>query len=404
MFKCPEIAIESERRMPQVDAKTAAQHEVHANQDRLTDLSHRIHAQPELAFEEAHAAAWVADALETAGFAVETGICDLPTALHARAGSGPLHVAICAEYDALPGIGHACGHNLIAAMAVGAATAVARVADEVGLTVHVLGTPAEEVGDAGGKILLLERGAFDGMHAAMMVHPVADHDECAPALLAAAMFDVRYTGKPAHPVASPEQGINAADALLVAQVAIGLLRQHLQRSDNVHGITTKGGDAPNIIPALTTARYVVRAESLDRLQQEVLPRVRNCFAAGALASGAQLELLGGEKPYAQVLHNATLAALYQRNAEQLGRRFGHNPGAASTDMGNVSLRLPTLHPSIGIHSLPAVNHQPEFAAYCALPEADQALLDGAVSMAWTCIDMANDGHLRDQLIAGQLRG
>ena len=164
-----------------------------------------------------------------------------------RAGSGPLHVAICAEYDALPGIGHACGHNLIAAMAAGAGVAAARVADDAGLTVTVIGCPAEEAGNAGGKILLLERGAFDSAHVAMMVHP-APVDILLPKMIAATMFEARYTGKEAHASAFPELGINAADALTIAQTAIGLLRQSIRSTDRIHGIITHGGDAPNVIP------------------------------------------------------------------------------------------------------------------------------------------------------------
>lgn len=380
-----------------MDAKAATRERMLAERDHLIALSHRIHAHPEVAFEEERASRWVAEALADAGFAVELGICDLPTALRARFGSGPLQVAFCAEYDALPGIGHACGHNLIAAMAVGAALATAAVADDLGVTVNVIGTPAEEVGDAGGKILLLERGAFDGMHAAMMAHPTP-FDIAEPRLIAASMFDVHYTGKEAHPVASPTEGVNAADALLIAQVAIGLLRQHLRPTDNIHGITTKGGDAPNVIPAQTAARYVMRAETLDQLD-ELRPRIMNCFQAGALASGATLEIVGGEKPYAEVRHDPDLAARYRRNAEALGRTFIESSMAASTDMGNLSRVMPTLHPSIGIGSLPAVNHQAAFAAHCATERADLALFDGALAMAWTVVDMATDEAVRTRLLA-----
>lgn len=380
-----------------MDAKAGARERLNTAQQTLIDLSHRIHANPELGYEEEKASRWLAEELDGAGFAVEMGICDLPTAFIARAGSGPLHIAICAEYDCLPGIGHACGHNLIAAMGVGAGLAAARVADEVGLTVTVIGTPAEEVGDAGGKILLLERGAFEGQHAAMMVHP-APLDIALPRMTAAALFEARYTGKEAHAAAYPEQGINAADALTVAQVAIGLLRQHIRTTDRVHGITTKGGDAFNIVPAHTAARYMIRSQTLDELT-ELTPRVLRCFEAGAMATGSQLEITGGDRPYAHVVHHTALAMLYQRNAETLGRQFIDAPMAGSTDMGNVSLAMPAIHPMIGINSLPAANHQPEFAAHCATPDADRALLDGALAMAWTAIDAATDDALRTSLMA-----
>ncbi|HEV2205726.1 MAG TPA: M20/M25/M40 family metallo-hydrolase, partial [Candidatus Acidoferrales bacterium] len=294
-----------------------------------------------------------------------------------------------------------CGHNMIAAMAVGAGIAAAKVADEAGITVTVFGTPAEEVGNASGKIVMLEKGAFEGIHAAMMVHPTPI-EMLEAHLIACAMFDVHYTGKEAHAAAFPEQGINAADALTVAQTAIGLLRQHIRQTDRVHGITTHGGDAPNVVPAHTSARYIVRAENLEELQ-DVRQKVYRCFEAGAIATGAQLEIRGGDKPYADVKFDREISQLYKRNAESLGRTFPDlGPMAqritASTDMGNVSHVIPSIHPGIGINSLPAGNHQPEFTAHCVKPDADKAVLDGALAMAWTAIDIAQTPALRDRLM------
>jgi len=370
--------------------------------ERLIELSHRIHAHPEVGFEEFRSSAWVAESLSAAGFDVRMGVCDLPTAFSAARGSGALHVGLCAEYDSLPGIGHACGHNIIAASAVGAAIGLAAVADDVDVSVRVLGTPGEEVGDAGGKILMIERGAFDGVHAAMMVHP-APHDVATPRLIASSTFDVVYTGKAAHAAMYPELGVNAADALTVAQTAIGLLRQHIRSTDRVHGIVTHGGDAPNIVPARTAARYMARASTLEELQ-ELRPRVHRCFEAGALATGAALEIVGVSSPYAEVVHDDVMVAVYRRNAEALGRRFLESGpaverAAASTDMGNVSRTIPSIHPLIGIDSLPAVNHQPEFAAHCVTAAADRALVDGAIALAWTAIDMATDASLRARLLS-----
>lgn len=384
-----------------MDAKAGARERFATMQDDLIALSHRIHANPELGFEEEKASTWIADMLADAGFTVQRGICDLPTAFIARAGSGPLHIGICAEYDCLPGIGHACGHNIIAAMAVGAGIAAAKVANDAGLTVSVIGTPAEEAGDGGGKILLLERGGYKGMHAAMMVHP-APFDVVDPAILACSMFEVRYTGRESHASAFPERGINAADALTVAQTAIGLLRQHIRSTDRIHGIITKGGDAPNVIPAHTAAKYIVRAKTLADLD-EIKAKVLRCFEAGALATGSTLDILGGQKPYAEHVTDPELAALYQRNAETLGRKIrdlgpARDRAAGSTDMGNVSLVMPSIHPFIGIDSLPAVNHQPEFTAHCATPSADKAVLDGGLAMAWTAIDLATDAMVRDRLL------
>jgi len=382
------------------DAKAAARERVEAAREELLALSRRIHGTPELAFQEERACAWLCETLAGAGLAVEAGVHDLPTAFTARAGSGPLHLVVCAEYDALPAVGHACGHNLIAAMAAGAGIALAGVADDLGLTVTVLGTPAEE--SIGGKILLLERGAFAGVHAAMMVHP-SSRELAEMPIIASTQFNVAYTGKEAHSAAWPELGVNAADALVVAQTAIGLLRQHLRPSDRVHGIVTKGGDAANIVPAHTAGSWMVRAATLAELD-DVRAKVLRCFEAGALATGASLEVAAEQRPYAEVRHDPDLAAAYRRNAEALGRRFpdygeaGRRPGG-STDMGNVSLALPAIHPAIDIGSLPAVNHQPEFAAHCVTAEADRALLDGAVAMAWTAIDAALDERVRGRLLA-----
>ncbi|MFZ0634398.1 MAG: amidohydrolase [Candidatus Acidiferrales bacterium] len=384
-----------------MDAKAGAKERFREVQKTVLDLSHRIHAHPELGFEEVNASRWLADALDAAGFEVERGICDLPTAFSARSGHGPLHVAICAEYDCLPGIGHACGHNMIAAMAIGAGIAAAKSADDVGLTVHVFGTPAEEVGNASGKVLMLERNAFAGIHAAMMVHP-APVEMIEAHLIAASMFEVFYTGKEAHASAFPELGINAADALTVAQTSIGLLRQHIRPTDRVHGFTTHGGEAPNVIPAHTSARYIVRAENIEELK-DVRAKVYRCFEAGAVATGSKLEIRGGDKPYADVRFDHEISEIYKINAEALGREFPPlSPMmarlAASTDMGNVSHAIPSIHPMIGINSLPAANHQPEFAAHCITETADKAVLDGSLAMAFTAIDLAQQPKLKERLL------
>ncbi len=385
-----------------MDAKSGAQEKFKTVQQDILALSHRIHAHPELGFQEEKACGWLADALDSAGFQLQRGVSGLETAFVAKAGHGPLHIGICAEYDSLPEIGHACGHNMIAAMAVGAAIAAAKVADDAGLTISVFGTPAEEVGNASGKVLMLERHAFDGVHAAMMVHP-APFEMLEAHLIAASMFDVHYTGKEAHASAFPELGINAADALTVAQTAIGLLRQHIRQTDRVHGITTHGGDAPNVVPAHTSARYLVRAENLDELS-DVRAKVYRCFEAGALATGAKLEIRGGDKPYADVRYDHEISLLYKKNAEALGRTFPDlgviaQRLAASTDMGNVSHSIPSIHPMIGINSMPASNHQPEFTAHCVKAEADKAVLDGSLAMAWTAIDVAQNPTLRARLTA-----
>jgi amidohydrolase len=382
-----------------MDLKKIARQKLELAENMLIELSHKIHASPELAFKETNAAAWLTEMLAEAGFKVEKNICNLPTAFKAQIGNGPLHIAICAEYDALPEIGHACGHNIIAAAAVGAAIAASSVVQQLDLTISVIGTPAEENG--GGKILLLERGAFEGYHAAMMVHP-AHVDILMPEIIAVAILEIFYQGKEAHASMSPQSGINAADALTIAQVAIGLLRQHIQSTDRIHGIITKGGDAPNVIPASTSAKYLVRTKTIDQLE-ELTQKVIRCFEAGALATGASLEIARNQKPYAHMQHDVEIAALYQKNAEKLNRVFPNpetqNPRfMVSTDMGNISLKIPSIHPAIGIDSFPAINHQPEFAAICASQSGDKAIMDGALAMAWTIIDLAQDESLKKRLL------
>jgi len=376
-----------------MDAKAAARETIGSNAQTLVGLSHRVHANPELKFEETKSSQWTAGVLSDAGLSVEAGICDLPTAFSCTVGSGSLHLAICAEYDALPGIGHACGHNIIAATAVGAGLALAPLVDELDLRVSIIGTPAEEGG--GGKVFLLERGAFDGVDAAMMVHP-APFEDPAPRISAVAHFGVTYDGRPSHASAAPELGINAADAFTVAQVAIGLLRQHLRRDEQVHGFISHGGDAPIIEPAHTEGIWMVRAPTVDDLAT-TRPRVERCFEAGAHATGAQLTIADVAPVYSQMDHNEEILEIYRENAIALGRAVDDEHEVTfSTDMGNVSLGIPSIHPCIAIESAGAVNHQPEFAGACINASADRAVLEGALAMAWTAIDIAN-GPLRARL-------
>jgi len=378
-------------------AKAYAQEHILSQAGALVALSRRIHAYPELGFEEVQASGWLARLLEHAGFTVELGLCGLPTAFAARAGHGSLHLVLCAEYDALPEIGHACGHNLIAAISAGAGSALRELADELDLTVTVLGTPAEELGN--GKALLLEGGAFRGVHAAFMAHP-APLDVLEPPLLAFEQFDVDFADdENDRSPSAVDRGSAAADALTLLQVAIGMLRSKLRPTDRVHGIVTHGG-APS---RRVSATYMVRANSLGQLEA-LRGRVRRCFEAGALASGTRLTITEAHAPYAEMRHDREIAGVYLRNAQALGRHFldlGNllDRGLGSTDMGNVSRTLPAIHPAIGIESLPAANHQPEFTAHCVTPAAERALIDGATALAWTLIDVAAEPGLRRRLIA-----
>ena len=341
----------------------------------------------------------MARAAEAAGFTVERAIAGRETAFRATKGRGELVVAFCAEYDALPDVGHACGHNIIAAASLGAALGLAAVADEVGVTVQLLGTPSEEGG--GGKIDLINAGYFDDVHAAMMIHPWPT-ERLSAACLAVDHFDVAYEGKEAHASAAPYEGINALDAVTIAQVAVGLLRQQLRPGDQVHSIVAEGGAAANIIPRRAVARYMARSVTAERLAQ-LRERLAGCFQAGALATGATLSVTELGNPFSHMESDQGLLALYRRAAEARGRRFelddaGEPLPTISTDMANVSLVVPSIHPLLAIPTHGAVNHQPEFTAACVTPEADAAVIDGAVALAHTAILAATDPAQRARLL------
>ncbi|MFJ8350232.1 M20 family metallopeptidase [Streptomyces sp. NPDC094153] len=366
-------------------------------QDQVLALSHSLHAEPELAYEEHRSARKIADLVEGAGFAVEQGVCDLPTAFTATAGSGDLVVGICAEYDALPGIGHACGHNVNGAAATTAALALASVADDIGVTVKLLGTPAEEYG--GGKADMLREGAFDDVAAAMMAH-AAPTDAVGMTSLAISSWKVAYTGRTAHAAAMPHRGVNAADAMMIAQVAISAYRQQMTPGGVVSGIVTSGGEAPNVIPGRTTADYDCRAETIDELR-ELQARVRACFEAGALATGAELALETVGNDYADLRQDLDMCALYSAAAADLGRTVPpRDPRlrGGSTDMGNVSQIVPSIHPMIGYDCGDAIMHNPDFTRYGTTAGADLAVLDGGLAMAWTALGLATDEEQRSRLL------
>jgi amidohydrolase len=360
---------------------------VDEERSRLVDLSLRIHGAPELQFEEHRASAWLADYLESVGFTVERGAFGLRTAFAARLGSGRPQVAVLCEYDALPGIGHACGHNIIATAGAGAGGALAKVLHEVGGSVVVLGTPAEEGG--GGKILMARQGAFDRVDAAMMVHP-AGMDLAEMHVLAVSQLEVEYRGKAAHASAFPQRGINALDAMVTAYSAIAQLRQHIRPSERIHGIITDGGLAPNIVPERSAGIFYVRAANMGRLER-LKGRVTNCFEAGALAAGARLSLKTVVPDYSEMDTNGPLADAYVANVARLGRKIvkSLDPGHAvsgSTDMGNVSKLVPSIHPMIAASPPGVALHSVEFAEWACSEEGHRAAIDGAKALAMTALD------------------
>ncbi|OZE78839.1 peptidase M20 [Rhodococcus sp. 15-725-2-2b] len=369
--------------------------------DEVVALSHSIHAEPELAFAEHRSVAKILDTLRAHDFEVETAVADMDTAFTASFGSGDLVIGICAEYDALPEIGHACGHNIIAASAVGAALALAPVADALGITVRVLGTPAEETG--GGKVLMLERGVFDGVGAALMVHP-GPFDIVGATSLALADIAVEFTGRAAHASAAPEWGINAGDAVTISQVALGLLRQHLAPGQQLHGIVSDGGAAPNIVPGHAELLYYLRANTTEWLHA-LTAKTYACFEAGAIATGCTHEIRTVSPTYAALTPDSWLVAAFRQEIEALGRSplapdlEGFRP-LGSTDMGNVTNVLPGIHPVVGLDAGGAVTHQPEFAAACITESADRALFDGALGLARTAARAAADPGTRARLLDG----
>lgn len=346
----------------------------------LISLSHYIHAYPELAFQEYRAARRVAETLTSHGFAVQRGMYDLPTALVATFGSGDLVIAVCAEYDALPDIGHACGHNIIAAAAVGAGLALARVADNIGVTVKILGTPAEESG--GGKILMLERGAFDGVHAAMEIHPGpfdSDYVTCRP--VACAELLVTYCAENGQPAVHE-----------IAESALIVL-EDLDPADRISYVPVAQESSRTI------ARCSLESMTLDSLL-ELERRVGTCLEAVASAAQHSVSVVREEPPYSHFTGDEELESCYAANLLALGRAPGPHADDVrySTDLANVSLVVPTIGPCVGIESGTSVCHDADFTGYCVGPSADAAVLRGAAAMSWTAIDAAANDAIRARLL------
>jgi amidohydrolase len=369
-----------------------------AEVDRLADVlleaSHSIHEHPELAFEERHAHDVLTDILEGEGLDVERSAYGLETGFAARAGTSGPTIAVLCEYDALPGIGHACGHNIIGTAGLGAGLAAASVAEEVGGRVLILGTPAEEGG--GGKVFMAEKGALEGVDAAMMVHP-AGADLRSMNAIAIQQCHVRYEGKAAHAAAAPHKGRNALDAAVLGYVNIAALRQHIRPDERIHGIFTDTGDAANIVPAKAGAIWYVRSpkfRGLDHLKQRVI----DCLEAGTKAAGCTMTYDWKDPAYADLVDLEAFDDLYVANAARIGREvLDHRaiPGViGSTDMGNVSYLVPSIHPMIQVSPPHVAIHTEDFVQYARGPEGDAAVLDGAKALALTVADLwLQDGAL-----------
>ncbi|MBI2980628.1 MAG: M20 family metallopeptidase [Chloroflexi bacterium] len=368
------------------EIKSLVSGQIDARCQQLSELSLKIHANPELGFHEVQAAGWLTHYLEENGFSIQRGICRLPTAFRASYGKGRPTIAILAEYDALPGLGHACGHNLIATCAVGAGVAAKRAVDQFGGNILVIGTPAEEI--YGGKSIMADRGAFNNLDIAMMVHPGTDNIATTRAL-ANQTVEVKFHGKAAHAAARPEAGINALEAMTLSFAAVNSLRQHIRSTARIHGIIDDGGQAVNAVPAYCSGIFKVRATD-DAYLDELKLKVLNCFIGAATASGARLEYHWSEGRYAPMHNNLPLAHLFKRNMESLGRKvrvYAPSDGFGSTDMGNVSQLVPSIHPRFAIASKEIAGHSPQFAEAAASEDGIRGMLDATKSMAMTVVDL-----------------
>ena len=374
------------------DIKDKIVKRVEAQRQDLTALSLRIHDSPETGLKEFKASQWLTEYLEKNGFAMERGICQLPTAFRATYGSGKPRIGILAEYDALPGIGHGCGHNIIAGSAIGAGIAAQTAVDEYIGSIFVIGTPAEEL--IGGKVMMAERGAFADLDIAMMIHPGV-RDVAITSALARVGLMVEFFGKEAHASARPEDGVNALEAMIQSFNNINSLRQHIRNQARIHGIITDGGTAANIVPAHSAGHFLVRAED-DKYLEELREKALNCFRAAALATGCRLEYRWTDTRYAALRTNLKLAETYAKNMEALGRRIFEpnlNRGMGSTDMGNVSAIVPSIHPSVAIAPSDVIGHSPEFAVAAASEEGMKGMIDSAKALAMTVADVLAQPNL-----------
>jgi amidohydrolase len=374
--------------------KAAACAEIDRWADRLIDASHQIHAHPELNFEEHFAHDLLTAILVDAGLAPTRHAFGTATGFAAEAGSQGVTVGVLAEYDALPGIGHACGHNIIGTAALGAGLALAAVAGDTGGRLRLLGTPAEEGG--GGKIIMARHGALAGLDAAMMVHP-ADADLLNMDAIAIQELRVRYEGRAAHAAAAPWEGRNALDAAVLGYTSIAALRQHIRPTERVHGIFTLAGDKANIVPAVTEMEWMVRSPSIESLQP-LKERVLHCLESAGVATGCACHVHWKDIVYADVRDNGPMAASYALNAATLGRDV-RDPGTSghrvvgSTDMGNVSHVVPSIHPMIQVAPQGTPIHTTDFAQWACSEQGDRAVIDGAKAMAMTAIDLWTDAEL-----------
>ena len=380
------------KRMNLDEAKSEICSYIDAISDELIALSHAIHDNPELGYEEYFAHEQLTQVLTDKGLEVEKGAYEIETAFEATAGSSGPVVALLCEYDALPGIGHACGHNIIAAAGIGAGLAASTFTDSFNGRLRILGTPAEEGG--GGKVRMLNNGAFDSVEAVLMIHP-ADADLPNISSLAVQQLRATYSGKAAHAAAAPEKGINALDGAVLGYMGVAALRQHIAPDERLHGIFTNGGQKANIVPESAESTWYARSSTMDRL--EVLKsRLVETLKGGAKAAGCEIQIDWINEPYAEVLDNAPILEAYMKNSESIGRiiKAADDGGVVgSTDLGNVSHIVPSIHPMVKVAPKGTAIHTVDFEECAKSQEADDGLLDSAKSLAMTVLDCWHDPTL-----------
>jgi amidohydrolase len=378
-----------------VDAlKQAVCDRVDALAPALVEASRAIHAHPELNYEERFAHQLLTDLLEAHGVAPVRSAYGIETAFDAAVGSSGPTIAVLCEYDALPGLGHACGHNIIATAGLGAGLAAAAVAEQAGGRLRIMGTPAEEGG--GGKVKMARAGAFDGIDAAMMVHP-ADADLIRMDCIAIQELEVEYHGRAAHAAAAPWEGVNALDAAVLGYMNVATLRQHIRPNERIHGIFTKAGDKPNIVPSEAAMDWYIRSGTIASLQP-LKDRVFTSLQSAATACGCTMDHAWVGETYADMIDNQAMVRSYVENAARVGRTV-QDPAAigrrvvGSTDMGNVSYLVPSIHPMIKVAPDGVPIHSVDFAAFAASDDGDRAVIDGAKAMAMTVVDLWTNAEL-----------
>lgn len=375
--------------------------DVENNKALYLETSHKIHENPEIGNEEFFASSLLTEILEKEGFEVEKAVAGHETSFVARKKSdkpGP-SIAFLAEYDALPGIGHACGHNIIGTTSVAAAIALSKVLDDTGGEAVVFGTPAEEGGPNGSaKGSFVKHGLVEGIDAALMVHPNSETRLTSPSL-AVDPLDFEYIGKPAHAAASPHEGINALDAVIQLFNGINALRQQLTDDVRIHGIITHGGDAPNIIPEYAKARFFIRAATRTGLN-EVTQKVKAVAKGAALATGAKLNIIAFQNEVDNLLLNKNYDAIFKEVASELGENvLEDRKGIGSTDAGNISQVVPTIHPYIKIGASDLIPHTVPFREAAASARGDQALITGAKALALTALKLVTEPETLEEIKA-----